>query len=208
MRLTNEAPQKTSILAAVVSILLALAAGAGAAEPATVKGTVSVQPAGAAALQDVVVYIDGAIADAKPPAQHATVNQKDQQFVPHVLPVMAGTTVDFLNSDDVLHNAFSNSVAKKFDVGMFPRGQSRSVAFDKAGVVDVRCNVHPKMRAAVVVLDNPFFAVPRADGSFSISGLPPGRYKLRTWNESLKPAEKWVNLNAGEVLNVTLQLEK
>ncbi|HXQ23302.1 MAG TPA: plastocyanin/azurin family copper-binding protein [Candidatus Acidoferrales bacterium] len=208
MRLTDEAPQKTSILAAVVSILLALAAGAGAVEPATVKGTVSVQPAGTAALQDVVVYVDGTIADATPPAQHATVDQKDQQFVPHVVPVMAGTTVDFLNSDDVLHNAFSNSVAKKFDVGMFPRGESRSVVFDKAGVVDMRCNVHPKMRATVVVLDNPFFAVPRTDGSFSIAGLPPGRYKLRTWSESLKPAEKWVNLNAGEVLNVTLQLEK
>jgi plastocyanin len=199
--------ERTAIIAGIFSILT-LAAAAGAADPATVKGSVSMQPAGAAAPQDVIVYIEGTFLDAKPPAAHASMNQKDQTFIPHALPVMAGTTVDFLNSDDVPHNVFSNSVAKKFDVGMFPHGETRSVVFDKAGVIDLRCNVHPKMRAAIVVLDNPFFAVPGADGSYSISGIPPGRYKLHSWNESLKPTEKWVNLNAGEVLSVNLQLEK
>jgi plastocyanin len=208
MKLRDEALRNTSIMTGVVSILLALATSAGAAEPATLKGTVSMQPPGAAKLEDVVVYIEGAVADAKPPTQHASIDQKDQTFVPHVLPVMTGTTVDFRNSDVVLHNAFSNSLPKKFDVGMFPRGETRSVVFDKAGVIDLRCNVHPKMRAYVVVLDTPLFAVPRADGGYSIGGVPPGRYKLRTWHESLKPAEKWVNLNPGEVLNVNLQLEK
>lgn len=179
-----------------------------AADTATVKGSVSVQPPDAAQSRDIVVYVQGVPAAAPAPTAHVTIDQRDMTFVPHVLPVMVGTTVDFLNTDDVYHNVFSNSVAKKFDVGMFSKGETRSTVFDKVGVIDVRCNVHPKMRAYVVVVDNPYFAVPSADGSYSINGLPAGRYKLVTWHESLKPTEKWVNLNAGEVLNVNLQLEK
>ena len=208
MRSRNETRRKVPIMAGVAAILLACASGAGAADSATVKGTVTVKPAGAARMQDIVVYIEGSVAGTKPPTRHAVIDQKNLTFIPHVLPVMAGTTVDFRNSDEILHNVFSNSVARKFDVGMFGHGESRSVLFDKPGLIDVRCNVHPKMRAVIVVLDNPFFAVPDADGSYSISGLPAGRYKLRAWHESLKPVEEWVNLNAGEVLNVSLPLEK
>jgi plastocyanin len=181
---------------------------ASGADPATVKGTVTIQPKGAARLEDVVVYIEGPAPSGTTGAAHASMDQKDMTFVPHVLPVVIGTTVGFLNGDDALHNVFSNSVAKKFDVGMFPRGETRSVVFDKPGIVDVRCNVHPKMRAYVIVLENSYFAVPGADGSYNIAGLPPGRYKLRVWHESLKPVEKWVNVGGGEVLNVNLQLEK
>jgi hypothetical protein len=112
-------------------------------------------------------------------------NQQQEAFVPHVLGVAVGTTVDFPNGDPVLHNVLSTSAAKRFDLGMYDQGETRSVVFDRAGVVLVRCSVHPRMSGYIVVHSNPYVAVTDTHGSYTISGVPPGTYKARIWHEVL-----------------------
>lgn len=109
--------------------------------------------------------------------------QKNKRFSPHILAVSAGTTVDFPNSDPIFHNAFSNFDGKVFDIGLYAPGTSRSVRFDRAGVVRVFCNIHPTMSALIAVLPSPYFATSRADGRYQIQNVPPGEYKLRVVHE-------------------------
>jgi plastocyanin len=170
-----------------------------------VKGTVSLPP-DSGSVKNVVVYLEGAIGT--PTSVKMTVDQKDMTFIPHVLPVVVGSTLDFVNNDDVMHNVFSNSATQRFDIGMFPRGESRSVVFDKPGVVELRCNVHPAMRAFVLVLDNNYFATPDERGNYQINGIPRGRYKLRAWHESLPPIETWANLDDAALRAIDLQFKR
>ncbi len=111
----------------------------------------------------------------------AVLDQTHENFVPHVLPILVGTTVKFLNSDDVYHNVFSYSPAKSFDLGRYAKGQSRSVKFDKPGVVKIYCDIHTHMNAFVLVLKNPYFTTTDDAGNFAITGLPPGTYTLKAW---------------------------
>jgi plastocyanin len=175
-----------------------------AEEGTIVKGTVQLPPE--SRLEDVVVYVEGAIG--KPAPAKALIDQKNLSFVPRVVAVPVGSSVEFRNSDPVLHNAFSTSPAKHFDLGMFPKGQARSVTFDKPGVVDVLCNVHPKMEAFIVVLENQYFARPDEHGNFEIANIPPGRYKLRAWHPDLRPSEIWVNLEQAKLRDVELHLQR
>ena len=132
----------------------------------------------------VVVWLeplDGA------PALSSTVRakmlQKDKTFTPHVLPVSTGTTVDFPNFDPIFHNAFSNFDGKVFDVGLYAPGTNRSVHFDRPGVVRVFCNIHAAMSAVILVLDTPYFAATKKDGSLDLGNVPAGNYKLRIFHE-------------------------
>ena len=117
-----------------------------------------------------------------PPARHATMSQKDKMFLPHVLPVLAGTTVDFPNFDPIFHNAFSSYNGQVFDVGLYPPGSTKSVRFTRTGVVRVFCNIHPAMSAVILVLGTPYFTTTGKDGSFSID-VPPGAYELNVFHE-------------------------
>jgi len=154
-------------------------------------------------VKDVVVYLEGTIGT--PRAATASIDQKNMTFIPHVLPVVVGSSVAFRNSDDVMHNVFSNSTTQQFDVGMFGRGESRSVTFEKAGVVELRCNVHPTMHAFIVVLQNNYFTTPDERGNYQITGLPAGRFKLRAWHESLPPVETWANLDDATLRSIDLK---
>lgn len=125
----------------------------------------------------------------EPPAPGAAImDQKNLRFVPHVLAIRRGTTVQFPNSDPLKHNVFSISPTKRFNLGMYSQGESRSVLFDQVGIVNLLCNVHLEMSAFIVVLPNRYFATTDADGRFRIAGVPPGRHRLRCWHESL-PAQ-------------------
>ena len=124
----------------------------------------------------------------KAPEKHVVMNQLNLTFVPHILPVLAGTTVDFLNSDDVMHNVFSpEKCANKFNLGSWPKGKSRSFTFENPGCAPVLlCNVHPEMEAFVIVLQNPFYGVSDKKGNYIIKDVPPGKYTLKIWHEKLK----------------------
>jgi plastocyanin len=117
------------------------------------------------------------------PAHHAVMTQKDKTFLPHILVVQAGTTVDFPNLDPIFHNAFSSFDGKVFDVGLYPPGKSRSVRFDRSGIVRVFCNIHPAMSAVIVVVNWPWFAESARDGSFQIQNIPEGNYTLHVYHE-------------------------
>jgi plastocyanin len=109
--------------------------------------------------------------------------QKSKAFTPHVLPVRVGTTVDFPNFDPIFHNAFSNYDGKVFDVGLYPPGTSRSVNFQRPGIVRVFCNIHAAMSAVIVVLNTPYFAETSKAGHFELPGIPAGEYWLRIFHE-------------------------
>src|ERR1017187_7322418 len=119
---------------------------------------------------------------------HAVLQQKDKTFEPHLLVVTRGSAVEFPNRDPWFHNVFSLFNGKRFDLGLYEAGASRTVHFDREGVSYIFCNIHPEMSAVVVVLSSTYFATPNKDGEFSIASVPPGKYILHVWNENALPA--------------------
>jgi plastocyanin len=132
-----------------------------------------------------VVYLETAPQPAfeAPPPGRAVLDQRNESFVPPVVAVTVGSTVDFPNSDRVYHNVFSLSKTRRFDLGRYPRGQSRSIVFDRPGVVRVFCEIHSHMSAYILVFAHRFFAVTDAEGRYRIDGVPPGAYALAVWND-------------------------
>ena len=141
---------------------------------------------------DAVVYVAAVPGKTfPPPKEHAKIDQANLLFNPHVLPVLVGTTVDFLNSDAVLHNVFSpDACAGKFNLGTWPKGQVRSYEFKSECVATLLCKVHPEMEGFVIAVPTPYFAVTKADGSFKIADVPDGAYNVKVWHPKLKATEK------------------
>lgn len=143
------------------------------------------EPAGGSELPHVVVYLSstgGSVpTPEKKPPQYLIMDQKNERFIPHILPVYRGTEVRFLNSDSVFHNVFSLSPTKSFDLGRYPRGQYRAVTFDKPGVVNVYCDIHTHMSAYILVLDTPLFTVTDSTGTFMFENAPAGDYIVGVW---------------------------
>jgi plastocyanin len=140
-------------------------------------------------------------------AVRAVLDQRNQAFVPFVLAVTVGTSVEFPNSDRTYHNVFSLSKTKRFDLGRYPRGQSRSVRFDRPGVVRVFCEIHSHMNAFVLVFAHRYFATTDVDGRFRIDDVPPGTYSVVVWNDGAEREKRPVRIHEdGEdvELDVTL----
>ncbi len=154
-----------------------------------------------------VVYIEdaGVRAPTPPPAEHPRLNQFQMVFRPLVLAVSAGTTVDFPNNDNLFHNVFSYSQPKEFDLGRYPRGDMRSVRFDKPGTVNVFCDIHSYMYATILVFDHPYFAVCDDDDNFAIPAVPEGHYTLAYWYGRKKMESKRITVKAGETTTVMFQ---
>jgi plastocyanin len=160
-----------------------------AAHAATVSGTVSLRDSRVDAVNrhrdysGIVISLVPVNETVPPPApKHATMTQKNKMFMPHLLPVLAGTTVEFPNFDPIFHNAFSSYNGQVFDVGLYPPGSTKSVRFTRPGVVRVFCNIHPAMSAVILVLSTPYFTTTEKDGSFEID-VPPGAYDLNVFHE-------------------------
>lgn len=184
----------------LILIALAIGAVAGSAFAGTIKGKVTIPRA--RDLANSVVYIEQMKGDFPPPETAVVMDQKDMTFVPHVLPVVKGTKVDFLNSDDVLHNVFTPAkCANKFNLGTWPKGEKRGHVFSTAGCTPVLlCNVHPEMEAFVLVLQNPYFSVTEKAGLFEIKDVPAGTYNLVAWNEDRQSVTQKVDVpEKGEV---------
>lgn len=145
-----------------------------------------VRDARGAAVRDAVVY---AIPERLPVSmvkRTATMDQRDRTFIPHVLPVQTGTSVNFPNSDDVRHHVYSFSPAKTFQLPLYKSEPSNPVVFDKAGIVALGCNIHDRMTAFIVVVNTPYFAKSETDGRLSIPDLPPGRYAVSVWYPDIR----------------------
>jgi hypothetical protein len=115
--------------------------------------------------------------------------QKDKQFIPHLLIVPVGTNVEFPNADPFFHNVFSLFNGKRFDLGLYESGSTRSVRFDREGASYIFCNIHPEMGAVVLALNTPYYGTSGPDGTIVIHGVPPGSYRLNVWSERAKPIE-------------------
>jgi plastocyanin len=127
----------------------------------------------------------------------AVLDQRNETFVPHVLAITTGTTVDFPNSDRIYHNVFSLSKPARFDLGRYPVGRSRAVRFDKPGIVRVFCDIHSHMNAFILVFSHPYFAMTDAEGRYRIEQVPPGAYKVIAWNEGVASEARSVTVPDG-----------
>ena len=155
-------------------------------------GTPTMQPA--AERQMSVVYLEtaprGAFEQNEP--GRAVMDQRNETFVPHVLAITIGTTVDFPNSDRIYHNVFSLSKTRPFDLGRYAVGRSKSIRFDRPGIVRVFCDIHSHMSAFILVFSHPFFDVTDASGHYRIDNVPPGTYTLVAWNEGVTSESRQV----------------
>jgi plastocyanin len=167
-----------------------------------IKGKVTAQ--GMRTAENIAVYVDAIPGkDFPAPSQHVVVDQKKMTFLPHVVVVLKGTTVDFVNSDSVGHNVYWPSISgnKKLahNLGTWPQGQKKSFQFNDLGAAALLCNVHPEMSGYVVVVPTPYSAVTGKDGSFEIKDVPPGKYTLKTWSEEGKVTTQAVEVSSGTV---------
>lgn len=188
-----------SIVATVFAITGLLGAGS------TISGTVKIT--GLASNADVVVFVQQA--QGTFPAGKADMDQRKMQFIPHVLPIVTGTTVRFLNSDPTPHNVFSPD-NEKYNLGTWPQGQTKDHVFATCAkppcVYTQLCRVHPEMEGFVVVLQNPFFAVSNKDGHYQIDNVPPGNYTLAVWHSKAKAQPKAVTVEAAKPATVDFTL--
>lgn len=164
----------------------------------------------------VVVWLDpvGREPPAAPPLTVEMI-QKGKRFIPHVLAVPVGTTVEFPNLDPIFHNAFSNFSGQPFDTGLYPPGTSQKVRFRREGIVRVFCNIHSTMSAVIVVTRTPFVAVTGREGVFRIQDVPAGEYRMRVWHErateaTLKALERKIAVgeNGGEIQLPALRISE
>src|SRR5271167_3628128 len=121
------------------------------------------------------------------PTSNLRLVQKNKSFEPHILVVPAGSVVEVPNRDPFFHNVFSLFEGKRFDLGLYEAGSTRSVVFDKPGISYIFCNIHPEMSAVVITLATPLYAISTADGQLSLTGVPYGRYMLHIWSEGMGP---------------------
>lgn len=184
-------------------LAFALLLGAGSVVAGDLHGRVDCK--GARSSADAVVYVtaDGPAPSA--PAAHVQIKQLNLLFHPRVLPVLVGTTVDFLNQDPVLHNVFSpDACAGRFNLGTWPKGTMRSYTFKKECVATILCNVHPEMEAFIVALPTPYFGVTAADGSYRIPSVPDGPHSVKVWHPKLKGVTKSIAVKGPTVADFEL----
>ena len=156
-----------------------------------------------------VVYVDAIAGKTFPaPKDRPVMDQKGLMFSPHILVVQQGTTVDFLNSDNVQHNAFWAGINgdKKagHNLGTWPKGEKRAFTFSKPGVVPIFCNVHPEMAAYMIVSPTPYFAETDDSGNYKIKDVPDGTYTLTTWHEGAKTQSKPLTVRGDSRGDVTM----
>jgi len=155
-----------------------------------------------------VVYLEsaprGAFEQAEP--GRASMDQRNETFVPHVLAITTGTTVDFPNSDKFYHNVFSLSKTRPFDLGRYAAGNSRPVRFDRAGIIRVFCDIHSHMNAFILVFSHPFFALTDPEGRYRIDHVPPGTYGVIAWNEGVSSDARPITVSDGGVAELDFTL--
>jgi plastocyanin len=188
--------------------LLAAFLGVGPTNAGTITGKVEAKKA--KYVPNTVVYLEGVAGEFPPPEKPVVMDQQNLVFVPHVLPVLAGTTVSFHNSDEVQHNVFTpDECAGEFNLGSWGKDGSKDQVFKSPGCTAVMlCNVHPEMEAYVVVLENPYYGITDEEGSFRIEGVPAGTYQMRAWNKRLKADSQEITVGDEDTVEVALALKR
>lgn len=156
----------------------------------------------------IIVYIDEIPGTTFTPKNHPVMDQKNKEFIPRVLPVLAGSTVDFTNQDDIEHNVLSPD-NEGYDLGNAGKGQVISYTFKNPGVYAQLCRLHPEMVGYVVVVKTPFFSLTDPEGNFKIENVPPGQHKLKVWGERLKSTQLkkdfYATVESGKGASVEIQ---
>lgn len=183
-------------------LFLSIISAGGHLRAADIEGTVTAQ--GMRSPANIALYIDTIPGKQfSPPSKHAVVDQKQLTFIPHVLIVLKGTTVDFLNSDSVGHNVYWPAISgnKKLahNLGTWPQGQIKSFTFNELGAAPLLCNVHPQMSGYVIVVPTPYFALTDSQGKYQIKNVPPGHYVLKVWSEQAKPLSQPIDVSGASV---------
>ena len=186
---------------------------------AVMSGSVAVTGAGRGHAPDnsagVVVWLEPEDHSSPPPVAPGIVRmlQQNKKFVPHLLAIPVGTTVEFPNLDPIFHSAFSNIDGQPFDIGLYPPGSTRRVHFRRPGVVRIFCNIHQSMSAVIVVAPTPWIAVSGRGGAFSIDGIEPGKYRLhffyeRATQETLDALTREIEIHAGGLTLPKIQVSE
>jgi plastocyanin len=148
-------------------------------------------------LRDAIVFVVGVQAGT-PPRRPAVMDQRRRTFIPHVMVVQLGTTIEFPNHDTVFHNVFSYREGKRFDLGLYPVGATRREVMSKPGLVRLFCNIHSNMSAYIWVVENPYFCQTGEDGVFRLVGVPPGTYTVRFWHAKEGSTMRQLHVKSGE----------
>ncbi|HEY3384409.1 MAG TPA: carboxypeptidase regulatory-like domain-containing protein [Vicinamibacterales bacterium] len=156
--------------------------------------------------QAVVFFEEAPAGDEAPTPTRVRMHQTSETFVPHLLAITTGSTVEFPNDDRTYHNVFSLSKARRFDLGRYAAGQSKSVTFDRAGFVRVFCEIHSHMNAFILVFGHRFFAVTDQDGRYRIDRIPPGTYRVTAWYEGIAERTEQVTILAGGTADLDFTL--
>lgn len=145
------------------------------------------------------------------PKNDFKMDQKDKAFIPLVMPVLVGTTVEFNNLDPYMHNVFSTSNTKTFDLGLYKLGdKGKKVKFDKTGIVNIYCNIHEQMLGFIVVLENPYFTMANQKGEFTLNleNVPSGKYKIVTWHRFAGQKVQEIEVSNNDLTNIHFEITK
>jgi len=194
-------------LALRIAIAFALTTTVVRADGGVIRGTVKVERAQGVPAGAILVYVVGF---PEKPASHAVViKQVGKKFIPDLVAITAGGTVTFPNGDPFLHNVFSQTTARSFDLGSYPQGETRSRTFPRQGVLDVYCNIHPEMNATLVVLPNTKFVMADANGAFEIKDVPAGSWSVFAYSRRARqPTKLEVTVTAGAATEIELSLQE
>jgi plastocyanin len=205
MAIGRDAPEAQGTGRVTGSVKLTLANSAPSSASAYERRAVGPRPKPQPELKNVVIFFSD-LAGAKPAPAPASIAQKDEQFVPHLVAVTAGSSVAFPNEDPFFHNVFSLSRGAAFNLGRYPSGASRSKTFTRAGIVKVFCEIHSHMSAVVRVFDHGWFTIPNEDGTFAIDSVPPGDHTLVAWHERIGERRDRVSIRAGAATQINFTL--
>ena len=155
-------------------------------------------------VNETLVWLEPTGRTFKKPAGAFTMTTRSKAFLPHVMAVPAGSSVNFPNEDPIAHNLFSLTPGNTFDLGLYRRGPGKTQKFETPGVVNIYCNIHPNMSAVVHVMQTPYYGFADANGDYSFD-VPAGKYRLTAWNEQGGSATTDIEVAAdGKIAGATL----